>query len=183
MVVWGLDELAGHDIETGQVLWTYAHGANQRMGSMVTSAVADGERLFLPLENGMVALSAAKIAEGRDPVLWTSRGGGSALTTPVLYGDRMYAVSAAGVATCTDARTGDLVWRARLSGQYRLSPVAVAGRVYFTDDDGKTTVVAAAPEFKVLSENDLGEPVIATLAPVDGDLYVRGQHHLYRVSP
>jgi outer membrane protein assembly factor BamB len=183
VVVWGLDELAGHDAATGRRLWRYAHGANQRMGSMVTSILGDGDRLYLPLENGMVALSAAKLAAGSDPVVWASRGGGSALTTPVLYEGRIYAVSAAGIATCTEATTGTLLWRARLSGQYHSSPVAVARRVYFTDETGTTTVVAAAPAFEILAENDIGEAVVATLAPVDGHLYIRGQHHLFRVGP
>jgi outer membrane protein assembly factor BamB len=183
VIVWGVDELAGHDLKTGRVLWKYVHGANRRMGSMVASIVGNGDLLFLPLENGMIALSAAKLAAGSDPVVWTSRGGGSALTTPVLYEGRIYAVSAEGVATCTEAKTGDRLWRARLGGQSQSSPIAVAGRVYFTDDAGKTIVVAAAPAFEIVAENDIGEPVVATLAPVDGDLYTRGQHHLFRVSP
>jgi outer membrane protein assembly factor BamB len=183
VIVWGMDELAGHDLETGRVLWTYVHGANHRMGSMVTSVIGNGGLLFLPLENGMIALNAAKLAAGGDPVIWTSRGGGSALTTPVLFEGRIYAVSSAGVATCTDAQTGDVLWRARLSGEYESSPVAVAGRVYFTDAAGKTTVVRAAPAFEIVAENDIGEPVVATLAPVDGNLYIRGEHHLFRVSP
>ena len=97
----------------------------------------------------MIALSAATLVEGGEPVVWTSQGGGSALTTPVLYEGRIYAVSAAGVATCIDAKTGDLLWRARLAGRYSSSPIAIAGRVYFTGDAGKTTVVAAAPAFEV----------------------------------
>src|SRR4051794_8121477 len=55
VIVWGIHELAGHDAATGRLLWHYAHGANQRMGSMVTSILGDGDRLFLPLENGMIA--------------------------------------------------------------------------------------------------------------------------------
>ena len=182
VVSWGIESIGGHDPDTGRVLWTYPHGANQRMGSMVTSVVADGDRLFLPLENGMMALSATRLAAGADPVLWTSRGGASALTTPVLYAGRIYAVSAASVATCTDAASGTVLWRGRLAGQYYSSPVAAAGHVYFTDETGRTTVVAAAPAFEVVAQNDIGEPVVATLAPVDGDLYVRGQHHLFRVG-
>ena len=183
VIVWGQDELAGHDAATGRLLWQYAHGANQRMGSMVTSILGNGDRLFLPLENGMIALSAARLAAGSDPVVWASRGGSSALTTPVLYEGHIYAVSAAGVATCTEATTGTVLWRARLAGQYHSSPVAVARRVYFTNEAGTTTVVAAAPAFEVLAENDIGEAVVATLAPVDGTLYIRGQHHLFRVGP
>jgi outer membrane protein assembly factor BamB len=54
--------------------------------------------------------------------------------------------------------------------------------VYFTDDAGKTTIVRAAPAFEIVGQNDVGEPVIATLAPVDGDLYIRGTRHLFRIS-
>jgi outer membrane protein assembly factor BamB len=182
VVAWGIDALAGHDLETGRVSWTYEHGANRRMGSMVASLFGAGDRLFLPLENGMIALSAAKLAAGGDPVVWTSRGGASALATPVLYDGRIYAVSAAGIATCTDAETGAILWRQRLAGEYRSSPVAVAGHVYFTDETGRTTVVAAGPVFQLVAENDVGEPVVATLAPVDGAFYIRGQHHLFRVG-
>jgi outer membrane protein assembly factor BamB len=182
VVAWGIDELAGHDIADGRVLWKYAHGANNRMGSMVASLVGSGDRLYLPLENGMLALDTTRLAAGKDPVAWTSRGGASALTTPVLYGNRLYAVSAAGVATCTDAITGDLLWRSRLSGEYRSSPIAVADRVYFTDATGRTTVVKAGPAFELVAENQIGEPVAATLAPVGGDLYIRGERHLFRVS-
>jgi outer membrane protein assembly factor BamB len=183
VVAWGIDALAGHDADTGRVLWTYPHGANQRMGSMVASIVAEGDRLFLPLENGMLALSAARLAAGGDPVVWTSRGGASALATPVLYQGRIYAVSAAGIASCIDAGSGAILWRQRLAGAYRSSPVAVAGHVYFTDETGRTTVVAAEPVFRVVAQNDIGEPVVATLAPVGGAFYIRGQHHLFRVGP
>ena len=183
VVAWGLDALEGHDADTGRVLWTYGHDANRRMGSMVASILADGDRLFLPLENGMIALSAAKLAAGTDPVLWTTRGGASALATPVLFEGRIYAVSAAGVATCVDAGSGEILWRQRLAGAYRSSPIAVAGHVYFTDDTGRTTIVAAAPVFRLVAQNDIGEPVVATLAPVDGALYIRGRHHLFRVGP
>ena len=92
-------------------------------------------------------------------------------------------MSAAGIATCTDATTGTVLWRARLAGEYHSSPVAVAASVYFTNESGTTTVVAAAPPIEVLAENDIGEAGLATMAPVDGNLYIRGQQHLFRVGP
>jgi outer membrane protein assembly factor BamB len=183
IVSWGIDELAAHDLATGQVVWRYTHSANHRMGSMVTSMIANSRLIYLPLENGMIALDVSKLAAALDPVAWTSRGGASALATPVLYRDRIYAVSAAGVATCTDALTGEMVWRTRLGGEFHSSPIAAAGKVYFTDASGKTTVVDTGPQYRVLAENDIGEPVAATIAPVDGELYIRGHRHLYRVGP
>ena len=183
VVVWGMDELTGHDLGTGEVVWRYRHGANGRMGSMVASIVTNGDAIYLPLENGMIALSAAKLAANQDPVLWTSRGGSSGLATPVLYDGRIFAVSSVGVASCTDAQTGAILWRSRLSGEYYSSPVAMAGRIYFTNESGLTTVVAAAPKYEALAENAIDEPVSATIAPVDGHLYVRGHGHLFRIAP
>ena len=92
-------------------------------------------------------------------------------------------MSSGGIATCTDAATGELCWRTRLSGQFDASPVAMAGNVYFTNDAGVTTVVAAASTYQKLAVNDLGEPVTATPAAVDGYLYVRGHEHLYCIRP
>jgi outer membrane protein assembly factor BamB len=197
VIVWGIEELAGHDLVTGKVLWRYAHGANRRMGSMVTSMIAREDTLYLPLENGIIALSLARLAAKQDlaiasnadpaskgdPVVWTSTGGGSGPATPVLYENRIFAVSAAGIASCVDALTGAPLWRARLAGDYYSSPVAVAGKVYFTNESGTTTVVAAASKYQMLAENEVGEPVVATIAPVDDHLYLRSHNHLYRIGP
>ena len=83
-------------------------------------------------------------------------------------------MSAAGVASCIDANTGELHWRARLAGEYYASPVAMAGKVYFTNSFGITTVVAADSSYRVLAANDVGEPVTTTMAAVDGNLSSEG---------
>jgi hypothetical protein len=183
VVVVGKEDLAAHDLSTGRELWRVSHGANHRLGSMVASLLARDDVVFLPLQNGMVALSLTRAAAGADPIVWTSKGGASGNATPVLYQDLIFAVSSGGIATCTDAATGELCWRTRLSGQFDASPVAMAGNVYFTNDAGVTTVVAAASTYQKLAENDLGEPVTATPAAVDGYLYVRGHEHLYCIRP
>ena len=36
--------------------------------------------------------------------------------------------------------------------------------------------------FELLSENDMGERVIASPVPLDGALYVRGSKHLYCIG-
>ena len=92
-------------------------------------------------------------------------------------------MSAAGVASCIDAKTGELHWRARLAGEYYASPVAMAGKVYFTNASGITTVVAADSSYRVLAANDVGEPVTTTMAAVDGNLYLRGHQNLYGIRP
>jgi len=54
--------------------------------------------------------------------------------------------------------------RRRLGGAFSASPVAAAGRLYFIDEQGTTTVIRAGREFEVLSKNRLDEPVFASPA-------------------
>lgn len=150
---------------------------------MVASMLARNDVVYLPLENGMVALDLTRAAAGEDAVVWTSRGGASGNASPVLYEDLIFAVSGGGIATSTNATTGELLWRTRLSGEFDASPVAMAGKVYFTNDAGVTTVVAAAARYQKLAENDLEEPVTATAAAADGHLYLRGHEYLYCIRP
>ena len=53
------------------------------------------------------------------------------------------------------------------------------GEIYLQDEEGKTTVLKAAPEFEVLAENTIGDGFMASPA-VSGDaLYLRSRTHLY----
>lgn len=55
----------------------------------------------------------------------------------------------------------------------KASPLAASGRVIVTSGDGVVSVLSAGDHLDVLANNDLGEPVAASPAFVDGVLYVR----------
>jgi outer membrane protein assembly factor BamB len=81
--------------------------------------------------------------------------------------------------------TGERVYQQRLGGGnsgFSSSPVAAAGRLYITNEEGHTYVLALGPEYKLLAENELGETVMATPAVVDGVLYIRGRNHLFAIG-
>jgi len=71
------------------------------------------------------------------------------------------------------------VWRERLGGEFSASPVSARGRVYFTSEDGETTVVEVSEEFKRLATNPLHERVLASAAIDEGRFYLRTQEHLF----
>ena len=58
------------------------------------------------------------------------------------------------------------MWQGRLGVAQRegfsASPVAVDGKVFFTNDDGETFVLRAGPTFELLHVNRLGEPTLAS---------------------
>jgi hypothetical protein len=62
------------------------------------------------------------------------------------------------------------------------SPVGAAGRVYITGRDGTTLVIKNQPKLEVLSVNQLGEGIDASLAPVDREIFIRSSGHLYCVA-
>jgi outer membrane protein assembly factor BamB len=90
------------------------------------------------------------------------------------------------IATCLEATTGKLLWQGRLGEARResfsASPVAVADKIFITNDEGETYVLAAGPEFKLLRVNRLGEQTLATPALVEGTWYFRSGSHLVAIG-
>jgi outer membrane protein assembly factor BamB len=103
--------------------------------------------------------------------------------SPVFHQGHFYAVNDGGLATCWDARTGDIRWQERLPGHYRSSLVLGDGRVYATNDEGTTTVFRAAPEkYEAVSTNALAEFVYTTPAVAGGRLFIRTKGRLYAIG-
>ena len=92
----------------------------------------------------------------------------------------------ASVATCLEATTGKVMWQARLGEPrnegFSSSPVAVEGKIFFTNDDGETFVVAAEPQFQLLHVNRIGERTLASPALVEGKWYLRTERHLMAIG-
>jgi outer membrane protein assembly factor BamB len=148
--------------------------------------------------HGMV-YTATGLAKGE---LWAVKLGGSGVVTdthvawkvtsnvpnrpsPILVGDLLFMVHQdTGVATCLDAKTGEVIWRERLPGpgNHSASPVYAEGRLYFFNENGHCPVIAAAREFKVLAENKLESGVMASAAIAGKALFVRSKTHLYRIE-
>jgi hypothetical protein len=62
------------------------------------------------------------------------------------------------------------------------SPVAAAGRVYVTDLDGTTVVLAAGEIPRTLSVNRLSDSIAASAAIAGRELFLRGEKSLYCVA-
>jgi outer membrane protein assembly factor BamB len=92
----------------------------------------------------------------------------------------------ASVVTNLEAQTGRAMWQGRLGVARRegfsASPVAVDGKIFFTNDDGETFVLRAGPEFELLHVNDIGESTLASPALVDGRWYIRTRGHLFAIG-
>jgi len=116
-------------------------------------------------------------------VVWSTPKGSPFVPSPLLLGDYLYTINdMVSIASCHNAQTGDIVGQVRLGEAQRegfsASPVAVGGKVFFTNDEGDTFVLSPAPDFKLLHVNTMGERTLASPALVDGKWYIRTQDHL-----
>lgn len=102
----------------------------------------------------------------------------------LLIGDELYFVSDSGMATCVDARSGDIHWQERSGGRaFSASPVFADNRIYLQDEHGVGLVIAAdKSEFKVLAKNKLDAATLASPTPADGALFIRSATHLYKIA-
>lgn len=102
--------------------------------------------------------------------------------SPVFANGLVFLINNSDLAICVDAQTGAEVWKERLGGDFRATPLVSEGKVYFFGKDGTATIVEASREFKELSRCPLGEELIASPAVAHGSLFIRTKEHLYRIG-
>jgi outer membrane protein assembly factor BamB len=102
--------------------------------------------------------------------------------SPLVTGGLVFMVNNDGIAYCLDAGTGKEVWKERLRGEFRATPLAADENVYFLSKSGKATIIKAARTFEILAECDLGEETIASPAVSSGNLFIRTKNNIYRIG-
>jgi len=65
---------------------------------------------------------------------------------------------------------------------FSASPVAAAGRLYLTSEEGDVYVVRAGKEFELLATNPVGEIVMATPAISGDTLFIRSLGHVFALG-
>ena len=118
-----------------------------------------------------------------DQVTWSRQDIGPYVPTGALYEGIIYSTKGSNpILTAIRADTGENVFGPERLEDIRTlyaSMVAANGHIYITGRNGTTIVISAGEEYNVVATNDLGEPVDATPAPVDNQMFVRGAEHLY----
>lgn len=134
------------------------------------------------------------------PELWAIRGDGSgdvtdthvawkekksmpARCTPLLIGDLLYLINRSGIATCLEARTGEVVWKERLPGEYSATPIVARDRIYAFNEDAVCTVFRPGRQYDVIGTNSLRKQQLLSTPAIDGDAFIiRTAGYLYRVQ-
>jgi outer membrane protein assembly factor BamB len=130
--------------------------------------------------NALIAIRPGS-GESETEILWQYPRGVPECPSPLYYDGRVTMVKNGGLATCVDAKTGELLFQGRLEsgGPYYSSPVAGDGKIFSASARGVVTVFRAGDTLEVLANNDLGDRIMATPALVDGTVYVRTENKLF----
>jgi outer membrane protein assembly factor BamB len=183
IIVNGWRHTGGYDFAAGKELWKLDGGGDIPVPTPITghgfAYLTSAHGKFRPMN--AIRLDASgnitpfEVGTPNNAIAWAHPRQGNYMQTPILVGDRLYGCSDAGVVTCFDARTGDIRFSERLpAGQgYTASPVASAGKLYFTSETGKVYVVPAGDTLSITATNDLGETCLATPALANGALIFR----------
>jgi outer membrane protein assembly factor BamB len=183
ILVPGKNRLTAFDAKTHEKLWQYGEGEGPFNGEIISSPVyADGV-VFLQLWRQSPIHAIRLNGDGKPPEpLWVSKSPGSVEPSLLYYQGLLYVLMDNGVLTCLDGKTGSEQYRERLGGNCNSSPIASDGRIYLSNNDGRTFVVRAGMKFKLLATNELGERITATPAISGDNLIYRTDSHLYFIG-
>ena len=181
MVSPSAESTIAYDPATGEELWRLNHGG---MNGSARPLFANG-LIYLTSGHTMKLMALKQGGSGlqsEDTLIWKTNREAPTRPSLLLVGDYLYFVNDNGVATCLDAKTGKRMWQERLDGSFSASPIYAAGNIYFLGENGKSFVVAAEPEFKLIERNTLDAGCMASPAVSHGELFIRTKTHLYCIS-
>ena len=165
-LIWKVDYKGGYSVIPRPI---YAHGL------VYISSSYDSAALYAidPSGKGDVTDTHVK---------WTLKRGAPHTPSPVIVGDEIYVVSDRGIATCCDAKTGEVHWQERIGGKYSASLLAADGHIYIQDEEGQAIIIEPGTDYKEVGRNKLEPRTFASYAVSGTSLFIRTEKQLYRIQ-
>jgi outer membrane protein assembly factor BamB len=182
MILSGSLCIASYDPRNGKRHWIVDGPTEQFVASMVY----DGKYVFAtggyPERHTLAIRPGGKGNVTDTHIAWRTTRGAAYVPSPIISGRYLLMVADSGIASCFEARTGKRHWMERLPGGHSPSAVSADGLVYFVSDRGVTTIIRPSETFAVIAKNELGEPVSASPAISQGQIFLRTHQHLYCIG-
>lgn len=182
-VVNGWPWIVSYDVTSGDELWRIKGGGDNPVPTpfeandwlYITNAHGAESPIFVVKPDASGDITPPTETGSNDSVVWSTRRGGSYMSTPVVYGDYLYLGNTNGVLRCFNAKTGAKVYEKRLGSGAAIysSLVAADGKLFCPSENGNVYVVKAGKDFELLAKNNMSDPLFATPAVVDGTMYFR----------
>lgn len=177
LIVAGNETVRGYEPASGKELWSLK-GPTQE----VVPAVVVGKELVYSASGRNGPTLALRPGGSGDVtsthLVWRAVRGGPHVPSPAYVRGRLYTASDTGILSCHDAVTGKLIFQERINDRFAASPIVAGDLLYFSSETGITYVLRAGESLDVIARNDLGAPILASPAVVDGRIYIRTEKEL-----
>lgn len=183
LVTNGTEHIIAYDPATGAELW---RTKGVESNAIHTPLVGHGLVIVTagyPAKKVLAIRPGAVADEKR--VAWEYAKGTGYVLSNILYGDYLYLLTDNGIVTCLDPRTGAVNYeggRVPVPARFMGSPVAFAGFIAMTSEDGDTYMLKAGPAHEIVRTNSVDEAVYSSPAIANGRIYIRGANHLFAIG-
>jgi outer membrane protein assembly factor BamB len=194
LLAWGADHLTAHDAADGKVLWS-AGGFNPDATGLwpgIATPVIAGGTVVVPVgrdDRNQARLHGIRLGGAGDVSAthrsWKRDDLGVFVASPAEYKGRVYLLRHRGGVVCLNPVNGETIWSANLPEHrtpYYASPVIANGLLYAAREDGTVFVARVGDKFELLSENAMGERIVASPVAAAGRLFLRGDSHLFCIA-
>ena len=195
LLVWGAEHLTAHRAADGRLLWSCGgfNPAGTGYWPAIASPIIVGNIAIVPVGRddraGQSRVHGVRLGGSGDVSdshrAWKREDLGVFVSTPAEYQGRVYLLRHRGELVCLDPSTGQSLWTnalPRTSASYYSSPVIGNGILYAAREDGVVFAARIGDHFELLSENAMGERIIASPVPIQNRLLIRGDDHLICVT-
>jgi outer membrane protein assembly factor BamB len=180
--------------DTGKIKWYCATPVGGNVSPCPVAA--DGMVYILGgyPRQGTVAIRTGGEGDVTDSHLVWESTNSSYIPSAVMHENRLHWVADNAIAYCLDAKTGDVVYRERLSGTasgrgrgkpFYASTILIGEHLYAVSRTGGTYVLAVGPEFEVVAHNKIESDTSqfnGTPAVCRGQLFLRSDRFLYCIG-
>lgn len=187
VVVSATGKVRAYDPANGKVIWECAGlGLNA-----IPAPVWQGDMIYAMTGFRDPKLMAIRLGRqgdlsGTDAIVWSQTRGTSYTPSPLLYDNKLWALTDNGMLSCFNAATGEPYYHQKRLPQpdsFKASPVGADGRIYLASESGVVTIVKMSEQFEVIAANTLADQFfVASPVIVAGDLYLRSKTHLFCIS-
>lgn len=103
-------------------------------------------------------------------------------SSPVAVEDYLIVPTSWGALSCYNPATGEEYWVEEYDEGFYASPVIADSKIYISDREGITYVIALDTAYSLIASPRLGEKTVSTPAFKDGYIFIRGEKHLFCIG-
>ena len=190
------DAASGHEVwrfdgNPKDARWLPRPGVLSRSSIIASPVFADG-RVFIAMGqdpshgNGPSLIHAiSPNGQGdvtKSRVLWTSRGVGRVVGTPIAKDGLLYVGDVGGTIHCLDAATGAHLWKHETNEPIWGSLLLAGDRLYGGNVEGSMTVLRAGRRKELLAQIEMDAPLYSRPALIGDALYLATARRLYLIA-